>query len=65
MSITRYHQHEIVIKYLFMKINSRMPNLHFCDLKDFLDNKGWRIYDINQMIKDIELWQEERKEILV
>lgn len=65
MSITRYHQHEIIISYLFMKVNSRIHNLHINELREFLDEKGWKIYDIRQMVKDIKTWQEERNSVSV
>jgi len=47
-----------------MKVNSKISNLHIDDLKNFLDEKGWKIYDINTMVKDIKVWQDEKKSVL-
>jgi len=65
MSIIRYHQHQIIINYLFMKVNSKIPNLHIEDLNNFLDEKGWKIYDIKAMVNDIKVWQDEKRSVLV
>lgn len=65
MGSNRYHHHELIINYLFMKVNSRIPNLHIDDLREYLDQRGWEIYDMHQMIKDIKHWQEERNSVLV
>jgi hypothetical protein len=64
MNTIRYHQHQLIINYLFMKVNSKISNLHIDDLKNFLDEKGWKIYDINTMVKDIKVWQDEKKSVL-
>ena len=56
MSTNRYHEHQLIINYLYMKLNSRLPGLHIEDLKAFLDEKGWKIYDINLMVKDVAAW---------
>jgi len=65
MGVNRYHHHELIINYLFMKVNSRIPNLHIDDLREFLDEKGWEIYDMSIMIRDINIWQKERNAVLV
>lgn len=59
MDAHHFHQTRILVNYVFMKLKDRIDNLKREDLTNFFNEKGWYIYDMDKMVKDIQKWIKE------
>lgn len=61
MNYKIFHQHRILAQYVYMKLNNRISDLKMEDLNEFFNEKGWYMYDMDQMIQNIQTWRNHKK----
>ncbi|MGK7393587.1 MAG: hypothetical protein ACNS62_03405 [Candidatus Cyclobacteriaceae bacterium M3_2C_046] len=65
METNIYHQDRLIINYLYMKVTNQIDDIEYQELHDFLNEKGWHLYEMNKMIKDIRSWRLKNKEAVL
>ena len=57
MDIHQYHQNRILVQYVFMKLKNKVERLQEEDLTSYFNEKGWFMYDLDIMSRDIRNWK--------
>jgi replication initiation and membrane attachment protein DnaB len=57
MEINYYHQKRILVHYTFMKLSGKIENLSMEDLANYFEDKGWHMYETEEMIQNIQDWK--------
>lgn len=61
MKTNQKQQHRILAIFMHRKLNRIMKDLSLQELTQFLNEKGWYMYDLERMANHIHQWKKTRK----